>query len=95
MFILIVYDISDNDVRRRLSEYLKAKGFTRIQRSAFIGRPMPTTLRDVERFLWKFIKGTSDVIHLFPITENTLKYAKTYGSPASIVHGDEEEYVVI
>ncbi|MEM1644182.1 MAG: CRISPR-associated endonuclease Cas2 [Desulfurococcaceae archaeon] len=94
MFVLVVYDISDNDVRRRLSDYLKAKGFTRIQRSAFIGRPMPTTLKDVERILGKFVKEPTDVIQVFPITENTLKYAKTYGNPLSIIHEDGEKYVV-
>lgn len=95
MFVLVVYDISNNDVRRRLSDYLKSKGFTRIQRSAFIGRPMPTTLKDVERVLGKFIKESTDVIHVFPITESTLKYAKTYGSPLSAIREGEERYIVV
>jgi CRISPR-associated protein Cas2 len=85
VFVLVVYDISDNGVRAELSNYLKAKGFVRIQRSAFIGRPLPSVLRDVERSMPRFIKGERDVVHLIPLVEVSVKNMRVYGHPLADV----------
>ncbi|MCS7110743.1 MAG: CRISPR-associated endonuclease Cas2, partial [Ignisphaera sp.] len=34
----MAYDISDNTARLRVAEWLQNQGFTRIQRSVFVGR---------------------------------------------------------
>ncbi|MEZ0394289.1 MAG: CRISPR-associated endonuclease Cas2 [Desulfurococcaceae archaeon] len=81
MLVLIVYDISDNARRNDLANYLKAKGFARIQRSAFLGRPPPHVLRDVERAMQRFVGGGSDVIHEFPIYESAAGQIKWWGRP--------------
>jgi CRISPR-associated protein Cas2 len=81
LYVLVVYDISDDRVRFELANYLKVKGFARIQRSAFIGRPPPSILRDVERVLPRYIKSESDVIHLIPLLEYSVKHVKVYGRP--------------
>jgi len=83
MLVLIVYDISDNMVRKRLGDYLRSKGFTRIQRSVFIGNPNPSLFKDVKRVLGSFIRSSTDVIHVFPITEYSVKYMEVYGNPLS------------
>lgn len=94
MFILVIYDISDNRVRQDLANYLKTKGFTRIQRSAFIGRPLPSVLRDVSRTLGKFIESSSDVIHLIPLLEYSVKHIITYGRPLAEITGDKRLLVI-
>lgn len=65
----MVYDISDNQTRFNLANYLKTKGFVRVQRSFFIGRPTPGILKDVERVLPRYVHFESDVIHLVPVPE--------------------------
>jgi len=94
VFILVIYDISDNRVRQDLANYLKTKGFTRIQRSAFIGRPLPSVLRDVSRTLGKFIESSSDVIHLIPLLEYSVKHIITYGRPLAEITGDKRLLVI-
>lgn len=90
MIVLVVYDISSNEARVELSNYLKSKGFTRVQRSFFIGRPPPHVLRDVERFLPRFIKSQSDVIHVIPVPDIMVRQVRVYGRPlAEITVGYE------
>lgn len=81
MLILVIYDISDTETRTRLADYLRAKGFVRIQRSTFAGRPPPHVLRDVERALTRFIRDPGDVIHLVPVPENYIPQIRVYGHP--------------
>ena len=94
LYVLVVYDISDNRVRSELANYLKVKGFTRIQRSAFIGRPPPSILRDVERVLPRYIKSESDVIHLIPLLEYSVKHVKVYGRPLADLKAEGEVVVL-
>ncbi|MEM4562093.1 MAG: CRISPR-associated endonuclease Cas2 [Desulfurococcaceae archaeon] len=80
MLVLVVYDISSNSVRQELANYLKSKGFVRLQRSFFAGRPLPSVLRDVERVLPRFIKAPDrDVIHLVPVYSVDVKNVRVYG----------------
>ena len=94
MYVLIIYDISDNQVRADLSNYLKCKGFTRIQRSAFIGRPVPAVLRDVERSLPRYVKSESDVVHLIPLLEYSVKHIKVYGRPLADISTERSLLVI-
>jgi CRISPR-associated protein Cas2 len=80
VLVLVVYDISSNSVRQELANYLKSKGFVRLQRSFFAGRPLPSVLRDVERVLPRFIKAPDrDVIHLVPVYSVDVKNVRVYG----------------
>ncbi|MCC6035405.1 MAG: CRISPR-associated endonuclease Cas2 [Desulfurococcaceae archaeon] len=94
MFILVIYDISSNEMRQDLANYLKTKGFTRIQRSAFIGKPLPSVLRDVSRTLSKFIESNSDVIHLIPLLDYSIKHIIVYGKPLTEITSDKRLLVI-
>lgn len=78
---LIVYDISNDQRRKRLSDYLKTKGLSRIQRSVFIGRLTSALIKDVERVVSRIIDEETDIVHIFPLTDYSLKYMKYYGKP--------------
>lgn len=95
VLVLVVYDISDDLVRKRLADYLKSKGFTRIQKSVFIGNPPPSLYKDVRRMLKYFIKSDRDVIHVFPITEYSVKYMQVYGNPLSEISLSSRELMVV
>ncbi|MEM1732952.1 MAG: CRISPR-associated endonuclease Cas2 [Thermosphaera sp.] len=94
MIILVVYDISSNEARYELSNYLKSKGFTRVQRSFFIGRPPSHVLLDVERVLPRFIRSEGDVIHIIPVPEIMVKQVRVYGKPLAEI-SIRNEHVVI
>ena len=66
--LLVIYDISDDRLRQRVADYLKSKGFTRIQKSAFIGRSIPVIKAEVEAGLKRIVKGRDGVnIQLYPL----------------------------
>ncbi|MEM4717793.1 MAG: CRISPR-associated endonuclease Cas2 [Desulfurococcaceae archaeon] len=80
MLVLIIYDISSDKSRQELANYLKSKGFVRLQRSFFAGRPLPSVQRDIERSLPRFIKSTErDVIHLVPVHAIEVRHMRVYG----------------
>ncbi len=73
MLVLIVYDISDNGLRSRISEILKDHGLTRIQRSAFIGQLTPQERMDLVERLRRLPLDPNDRIDFFPICDRDLK----------------------
>lgn len=73
MRTLVVYDISDDNLRNRLAELLKDLGFVRIQRSAFIGEISEQERRDLEARILRLNRVDDDVIDIFPICERDLK----------------------
>ncbi len=77
MQTLVVYDISDDNVRNRLAEFLKDFGLERIQKSAFLGNLSPQERKDLLVLLPKFIKDREDRIDVFVICERDLKLHKT------------------
>ncbi|MEL9908224.1 MAG: CRISPR-associated endonuclease Cas2 [Desulfurococcus sp.] len=90
MYALIIYDVSSNEKRYNLANYLKAKGLARIQRSAFIGRILPSTLLDVERVIPKLIDGSIDVVHVFQLYDTAIQRVKVFGKPLAeitVKHG--------
>jgi CRISPR-associated endonuclease Cas2 len=50
----ICYDISEDKVRTRLSKFLEAQDFTRLQYSVFVGQIEPSRWKTLERYLAKF-----------------------------------------
>lgn len=73
MKTLVVYDISDDGLRNKLAELLKDLGFTRIQKSAFLGEVSEQERRDLEARIMRLGLGEGDVVDIFPICERDLK----------------------
>lgn len=66
--ILVIYDISDDKLRSRVADFLRSKGLTRVQKSAFVG-PASSSLRvEVEAGLKRIVMGEKGVnIQIYPI----------------------------
>ncbi len=79
--VIVVYDIGDNDARRKYSDYLKTKGLVRLQRSMFMGRISSQTLKDVIRVSRKYIDENKDIIHIIPITLYAYNHIIALGRP--------------
>ncbi len=69
MRVVVAYDISNNEKRQRLADWLLARGFSRIQRSLYVARGGVALARDVERYAKRFIDPSRDVIHILLIQD--------------------------
>jgi len=80
LFLLVIYDISDDELRNKVADFLKAKGLVRVQRSAFIGPATTALRRDVEVGLRMLVRGRRGVnIQLFLLTEACYKSRELVG----------------
>ncbi len=73
MKVLVVYDITDDNLRNRIAEILKDFGLFRIQKSAFIGELSSEERKDLERVLQRRELGDNDKIDIFPVCLKDLK----------------------
>jgi CRISPR-associated protein Cas2 len=68
LITLVIYDITEDDVRLRVARFLRAKGLTRIQKSAFIGSLTVSARKDVENGVSKLIYGKKANVQIYPLT---------------------------
>jgi len=67
--ILVVYDISDDSSRVKVSRVLERWGLARIQRSAFTGILQWPRVRDLSRLLSIYLDEATDILHIIPVPE--------------------------
>jgi len=67
MLHLVVYDISDDTNRNRLSKLLQKYGLTRVQYSAFRGDLNPNDRDVLSKKVRKFIRDEKDCIFIIPL----------------------------
>ncbi len=69
MLHLVVYDISDDANRTKLSKLLEKFGLARVQYSAFRGELNPNDRSTLARQVIKFIKDENDCIFIIPLCQ--------------------------
>ncbi|AWR95237.1 CRISPR-associated endonuclease Cas2 [Acidianus brierleyi] len=62
--VIVIYDITDDTQRTKLSNELFKIGLSRIQKSAFSGDIDSQRFKDLTRICQDFIKSSNDVIHV-------------------------------
>ncbi len=67
-FMLVIYDISDDDRRSTMAKALKRLGLTRVQKSAFIGQAKRQLIGDVKRVARRIIDEHTDNVQIYPLT---------------------------
>lgn len=87
MKVLVVYDITSDRLRNKISEALKDFGLVRIQKSAFIGELNSEERKDVENFLKRQPLEKNDRIDIFPICTRDLKVHVRIG-PGGLMRGE-------
>lgn len=80
--VLVVYDVSDDQIRLKVSRTLQKWGLSRIQRSAFAGNLMRARVKDLARRLEKLVNEETDIIHIFTLTPIEWNNAIVIGKPA-------------
>ena len=74
LYLLVIYDISDDDLRNDVATFLKSQGLRRVQRSAFLGPATPALIRNVEAGIRRLIRGRSGVnVQLYVLTPACFK----------------------
>ncbi|MGC8987798.1 CRISPR-associated endonuclease Cas2 [Infirmifilum sp.] len=91
--ILVVYDIRDNRLRFKVSNFLKKTGYVRVQKSVFVSPYNPAVLSDTEAGLRRITReneGYDIQIYVFSQAsyENRIVISKGYYIE------EEEEFLV-
>ncbi len=88
LYVLVIYDISDDNLRTQIAQFLKSKGLKRIQRSAFLGPATPSLIREVEAGIRRLVRGYEGVnIQIFTLTPASYRSRVVIGD----LKYDEEE----
>ncbi len=92
LITLVIYDITEDDVRLRVAKFLRSKGLTRIQKSAFIGNLTVSQRKDVENGLSNLIFGKKANVQIFPLTPASYSQRVVLGVE---VKYDEQDRLIV
>ncbi|MEM3399596.1 MAG: CRISPR-associated endonuclease Cas2 [Candidatus Micrarchaeia archaeon] len=90
MKYVVIYDITDDDLRNSVAEILKNFGLMRIQKSAFFGELDKNTYCALIKKLDETVK--TDVVHVLPLCSSCFSEIKTVGYA---LRPKEEPYVIL
>jgi CRISPR-associated protein Cas2 len=78
---LVVYDISDNEIRLKVSEICKRFGLARIQRSTFLGYLTSMHRKELTAALRRVLGDADGNIQIFVICRADLALREIIGKP--------------
>ncbi len=81
MRYVVIYDITDDNLRALVAETLKDYGLQRVQYSAFIGSLRRDELNSLLVDLKNLIKDLVENVQLFPMCDGCFKGRKEVGKP--------------
>ena len=91
MLTLVIYDITDDDLRNRVASFLKSKGLKRVQKSAFLGELSNSQLINVEAGLSLLIRNSKANIQIYPLTPASYNQRRVIGTE---LRYEDDEYLV-
>jgi len=91
MFTLVIYDISDDRVRKRISDICKRFGLNRIQKSASLGDITSSRRKELVKMLKRTLKGEGN-IQVFVICKPDFSMREIIGKV--VVLEDEDTIIV-
>ncbi|MEM3382792.1 MAG: CRISPR-associated endonuclease Cas2 [Nitrososphaerales archaeon] len=83
MKTLVIYDISDDNLRNAVSEVCKNFGLLRIQKSAFIGNLTSSRRKELRDKLKSVLGGANGNIQLFAICQADMALREIIGKEFS------------
>ncbi|RLF55814.1 MAG: CRISPR-associated endonuclease Cas2 [Thermoplasmata archaeon] len=93
MLTLIIYDISEDKPRKKLSDYLLDRGLFRVQYSSFVGDLNYHDRKVMEAEMKKFLTSEQDSVIIVPICKNCFRQHKILSNVEKrLVHTDEVEF---
>ncbi|MEM2025592.1 MAG: CRISPR-associated endonuclease Cas2 [Desulfurococcaceae archaeon] len=91
LITLVIYDVSDDELRLQVAKYLKSKGLKRIQKSAFAGPLTSARRADLVAGLKAIIKGKEANVQVYPLTPASFNQRVVLGME---LRYEDEEHVV-
>jgi len=89
MLTLVIYDITDDDLRLRVARFLRSRGLKRVQKSAFIGPLTSSERTDLVAGLRRLVRGHEKInIQIYPLTEASYRRRVVIGT--ELTYEDEE-----
>jgi len=93
MRYVVIYDITDDNLRALVAETLKDYGLQRIQYSAFIGDLRRDELNSLLADLKNLIKDLTENVQLYPLCDICFKGRKEVGKPKKYEFKEGEEKI--
>jgi CRISPR-associated protein Cas2 len=96
MHTLVIYDVTEDELREKVAQLCKAKGLVRVEKSAFLGEIGSGTRKELVAALRKLLKGTKDNAQVYVICDPDfsmrVELGKEYRGEESdmLVRGDED-----
>lgn len=81
MYTLVIYDITEDDVRVKVSDVCKRFGLSRIQKSAFMGWLTSSSRKELTVALKRVFNHASGNIQIFVICRADLSLKTVIGKP--------------
>ncbi len=91
MRYLIIYDITDDNLRNHVSELLKDYGLQRIQYSAFIGNLRRDKLNSLTVDLKRLIGEAVENVQIYPLCDVCFKGRREIGKPKKYEFKEKEK----
>jgi CRISPR-associated protein Cas2 len=88
---VVIYDISDDNLRALVAETLKDYGLQRIQYSGFMGDLRRDELNSLLVDLRNLIKDLVENVQLFPMCDSCLRGKKEVGKPKKYEFKEEKD----
>lgn len=76
METLVIYDISEDDKRRKLRDYLQQYGLRRVQYSGFVGNVNSHDRFVLSKEIKKYISSERDSIYIVPLCNRCLRQCR-------------------
>ena len=93
MRYLVIYDITDDNLRALVAETLKDYGLQTIQYSAFIGNLRRDKLNSLTVDLKNLIKDLVENVQIFPMCDTCFKGRREIGKPKKYRLDEKKEKV--
>ncbi|MEM9723593.1 MAG: CRISPR-associated endonuclease Cas2 [Bacteroidota bacterium] len=86
MICFIMYDITDNKIRKKIADYLEEKGCYRVQKSIFLGQLDRKVYREIQDALWQIQQtyDNEDSILFVPVSEDEIKAMRIIGKEVNV-----------
>lgn len=91
MRYVVIYDVSDDNLRALVAETLKDYGLQRIQYSGFMGDLRRDELNSLLVDLRNLIKDLVENVQVFPMCDNCLRGKKEVGKPKKYEYKEEKD----
>jgi len=91
LITLVIYDITDDELRNKVASFLRMKGLKRVQKSAFLGDLTHSERVNMEAGVRRLIKDSKANVQVYPLTPACYSQRSVIGVEMSY---DEEEFLV-